>query len=50
MEIRKHSRAGYVTGCRCEVCTNANKEYQRAYMREWRQQKKAVAKETSEQR
>jgi len=39
MNERKHARAMYVQGCRCEICTKANKEYQRAYMREWRQKK-----------
>jgi hypothetical protein len=31
------SRAKYVAGCRCEPCTRANREYQRVYMRLWRQ-------------
>lgn len=24
-----HGRSGYVTGCRCEICTAANRRYQR---------------------
>lgn len=29
----KHGRSRYLAGCRCEVCTTAAREYQRAYYR-----------------
>lgn len=40
-EDRNHSRTGYVRGCRCQICVDANKEYQREYMRQWRNRKKS---------
>lgn len=45
MPTEKHNRTGYVCGCRCEVCKEANKEYQRQYMKQWRQKKSAAANE-----
>lgn len=46
-KVNKHSRTGYVQGCRCEVCRSANREYQRNYMRKWRSPQNAEATTTS---
>lgn len=49
----KHSRTGYVRGCRCEICVDANNQYQKDYMRQWRLRKRserlAVAQKTASQ-
>lgn len=31
-----HNRTGYVRGCRCDICKQANRDYQRKYMQQWR--------------
>lgn len=35
-----HNRTQYVLGCTCEICKEANREYQRTYMKNWRLKKK----------
>jgi hypothetical protein len=35
-----HNRTGYVRGCRCHLCVSGNKEYQRSYMKQWRNKRK----------
>jgi hypothetical protein len=35
-----HNRTQYVLGCTCEICKEANREYQRTYMKNWRMKKK----------
>ena len=40
----KHNRTGYVRGCRCNDCIEGNREYQRDYMKQWRNK----GKETTE--
>lgn len=34
------TRAAYVHGCHCDLCTAANRLYQRLYMKNWRNKKK----------
>ena len=43
----KHNRTGYVRGCRCAICVNGNKEYQRLYMKEWRNKKRSSLGESA---
>jgi hypothetical protein len=31
--VTHHNRTGYVNGCRCPICHDANNEYQREYRR-----------------
>jgi hypothetical protein len=43
--IRKpHGRSGYVKrGCRCEICVRDKQDYNRLYMRRWRERKRSIA-------
>lgn len=43
VKVNTHSRTGYVKGCRCDTCCQANREYQRQYMNKWRTAKRAKA-------
>ena len=43
VKVNTHSRTGYVKGCRCDTCRQANREYQRQYMNKWRTAKRAKA-------
>jgi len=42
-----HNRTGYVRGCRCQPCIEGNKEYQRTYMKEWRNKRRGSPEASS---
>jgi len=41
--IVKHGRSAYVRGCRCNDCRSGNRNYQREYMKNWRQSRRTAA-------
>ncbi len=41
--VKHGTRTGYVRGCKCDECTDADARYQREYRRRWRARKDAQA-------
>jgi hypothetical protein len=43
MSVNRHGHGGWVLGCRCEVCVDCRRIYNRQWMAQWRARKRQEA-------